>query len=88
MTGYWIALAVLAVGVLLLVPRWNRRRIRRSQVRTVRAALDGWLTKTPVSPLGDGSASPGSGNPDPDPVEASRRVHIEMGGPGRHRLAA
>lgn len=40
-------------------------------------------------PSVDGYATAGAGTtPDPAPAVAPRRVHIEMGGPGRHRMVA
>lgn len=56
-----------------------------------RAAADALVyDQAPVHhPSVDGHAAAGAGNsPDPAPAAVARRVHIEMGGPGRHRMVA
>lgn len=85
-------IVVAAVGALLvyLVSRWRRRRIRAAQVLITRIALAGWLSPSSalISPEGGSDPTGAVTSPDPAPVVVPHRVHIEIGGPGRHRKAA
>lgn len=53
----------------------------------LRPARPSPLATTVPRPSVDGNATAGAGTPDPAPAVAPRRVHIEMGGHGRHRAA-
>lgn len=63
-----------------------RRRCADVQARAAQRAVVHDQTPAP-RPSGDGSTGDGAGTPDPAPSPAPQRVHIEMGGLGRHRAA-
>jgi hypothetical protein len=96
-----IVAALLPVAVIVLVVLVLRRlaRPRRlmyaaisarcADIQARAAAQAAVYDQTPVPrPSVDGPATAGAGTPDPAPAVAPQRVHIEMGGRGRHRMVA
>jgi energy-converting hydrogenase Eha subunit F len=90
-----VAVIVLIVITLCWLTRKHRlmyaeiyaRDVAGVQARAAeRAAV---YDQTPVPrPSVDGPATAGAGTPDSAPVVAPQRVHIEMGGSGRHGMVA
>lgn len=93
-----VLLSPVVIALVLLGLRWGARKHRLMyaeisarcadiQARAAERAVV--YDQAPVPcPSVDGYATAGAGTPDPAPAVAPRRVHIEMGGPGRHREAA
>lgn len=93
-----VAVCAAAITLILLGLRWGARKHRLMyaeisarcadiQARAAGRALV--YDQAPVHrPSVDGHAAVGVGTPDPAPAAVARRVHIEMGGRGRHSKAA
>lgn len=93
-----VVVCAAAIALLLLLLRWLARPHARMYAEISRVCADHQARaaeralvydQTPVSPPpGDGPITAGAGTPDPAPAVVPHRVHIEMGGHGRHREVA
>jgi hypothetical protein len=92
-----LTLCVAPIALILLGLRWGARK-HRAMYRAISAQLADVQARpalraaaydqTPVlRPSVDGLTT-GAGTPDPAPVVTPRRVHIDLGGIGRHREVA
>jgi hypothetical protein len=81
------------ITLIILLLRWLARPHTRMYVEIRERCADiqarsAAAYETPVpDPSVDGYATARAGTPDPARAVAPRRVHIEMGGHGRHRVA-